>query len=94
MCRGSCREQASPRCAGEICADRRQRDNARRAEQQVDAQKLFERLDAARDPGLGELLVVGGAAEMAVTRDGNEVSKLLDFHGTKPISRAENLILI
>ena len=78
----------------QFLADRRQRDTARRAAQQVDAQKLFERLDAARDPGLGELLVVGGAAEMAVTRDGNEVSKLLDFHGTKPISRAENLILI
>ena len=56
----------------------RERDAAALALDQLDPEHRLERLDLRRERGLRHVALLGRAAEVAVTRDGQEIAKTIN----------------
>ena len=51
------------------------------APEQIAAKLAFELADGARERGLGNVALLGGAREIESSRHGEEVADLMHFHG-------------
>jgi hypothetical protein len=54
------------------------------AMKEAPAQFGLERLDGARQSGLGDIAALGGAREIQLARQSQKIADLLHFHGSHP----------